>query len=108
MMSEKAKMTDSSLENQFEEESILAQVQGAFIALENESGQILCMIGGKKFDPNNRFNYAMQARRQPGSSFKPFVYSAALDSGRLCTIFPASRSTSFTRSRSRTWVWRKE
>ncbi|MBR6200816.1 MAG: hypothetical protein IKQ61_11220, partial [Spirochaetales bacterium] len=41
----------------------------------------LCMIGGKKFDPNNRFNYAMQARRQPGSSFKPFVYSAALDSG---------------------------
>ncbi|MBP5706110.1 MAG: hypothetical protein J6W76_02410, partial [Spirochaetales bacterium] len=74
-------MTDSSLENQFEEESILAQVQGAFIALENETGQILSMIGGKKFDPNNRFNYAMQARRQPGSSFKPYVYSAALDSG---------------------------
>ena len=38
------------------------------------------MIGGK-FDPNNRFNYGMQSRRQPGSSFKPLVYSAALDSG---------------------------
>lgn len=58
---------------------LLSQVQGAFIVLENETGQILTMIGGKKFDPNHRFNYAMQSRRQPGSAFKPFFYSAALD-----------------------------
>ena len=56
-------------------------VQGAFLSIDNATGQILTMIGGKYFDVNNRFNFAMQGRRQPGSSFKPFVYSAALDSG---------------------------
>ncbi|HOV14979.1 MAG TPA: penicillin-binding transpeptidase domain-containing protein, partial [Spirochaetota bacterium] len=61
--------------------NLMAQVQGAFIGVENETGQIVTMIGGKKFDPNNRFNYGMQSRRQPGSSFKPLIYSAALDSG---------------------------
>jgi len=61
--------------------NLLSQVQGAFIALDNSTGQIVVMVGGKKFDPNNRFNYAMQSRRQPGSSFKPLIYSYALDSG---------------------------
>ncbi|MBP7553121.1 MAG: transglycosylase domain-containing protein, partial [Spirochaetes bacterium] len=61
--------------------NLLSQVQGAFIALDNKTGQIVAMVGGKKFDPNNRFNYAMQSRRQPGSSFKPLIYSYALDSG---------------------------
>lgn len=56
-------------------------VQGAFLAVDNETGQILTMIGGKHFDSNNRFNYAMQGRRQTGSAYKPFVYSAALDTG---------------------------
>lgn len=56
-------------------------VQGALLAVDNKTGQILSMIGGKHFDVNNRFNYAMQGRRQPGSAFKPFVYSAAFDTG---------------------------
>lgn len=70
-------------ENYFNKEEnakkMLSPVQGAFIVLENDTGQIITMIGGKKFDPNNRFNYAMQSQRQPGSAFKPFVYSAAFD-----------------------------
>ncbi|HPO50429.1 MAG TPA: transglycosylase domain-containing protein, partial [Spirochaetota bacterium] len=78
-------MTETLTELMFNKEevtkSLMAQVQGAFIGIENETGQIITMIGGKKFDPNNRFNYAMQSRRQPGSSFKPLVYSAALDGG---------------------------
>lgn len=57
-------------------------VQAAVLAIDNTTGQILTMIGGKHFDVNNRFNYAMQGRRQPGSSFKPLVYSAAFDTGR--------------------------
>ena len=56
-------------------------VQAAVLAIDN-TGQILTMIGGKHFDVNNRFNYAMQGRRQPGSSFKPLVYSSAFDTGR--------------------------
>ncbi|MCG8570819.1 MAG: transglycosylase domain-containing protein [Spirochaetes bacterium] len=59
---------------------LMTQVQGAFIVIENQTGQILTMIGGKVFDPNHRFNFAMQSRRQPGSTFKPLIYSAALDS----------------------------
>ncbi|MBQ2125558.1 MAG: transglycosylase domain-containing protein, partial [Spirochaetales bacterium] len=57
-------------------------VQAAVLAIDNATGQVLTMIGGKHFDVNNRFNYAMQGRRQPGSSFKPLVYSAAFDTGR--------------------------
>ena len=57
-------------------------VQAAVLAIDNATGQIITMIGGKHFDVNNRFNYAMQGRRQPGSSFKPLVYSAAFDTGR--------------------------
>jgi penicillin-binding protein 1A len=74
-------VTDIMFDREDRSEDLLSQVQGAFIALDNKTGQILVMIGGKNFDPNHRFNYAMQSRRQPGSSFKPLVYSAALDSG---------------------------
>jgi len=62
-------------------ESLFPQVRGATVMIENETGHILVMVGGKEFDPNNRFNYAMQSRRQPGSAFKPLYYSAALDTG---------------------------
>lgn len=57
-------------------------VQAAVLAIDNATGQIITMIGGKHFDVNNRFNYAMQGRRQPGSSFKPLIYSSAFDTGR--------------------------
>lgn len=53
-------------------------VQAAVLSVENESGYITAMVGGYDFD-RSEFNRAMQACRQPGSSFKPLVYAAALD-----------------------------
>src|SRR5262249_58653297 len=49
-------------------------------AEEPEPGQAGAMVGGRDFNARN-FNRAVQARRQPGSAFKPFVYAAALESG---------------------------
>lgn len=56
-------------------------VEGALIILENDTGYIKAIIGGSKFDENNQFIRATQGRLQPGSSFKPLYYSAAIDSG---------------------------
>ena len=53
-------------------------VQGALIAMEPETGHIKALVGGVNF-LENQFNRALQARRQPGSAFKPIVYAAALD-----------------------------
>ena len=55
-------------------------VEGALVALNPHTGRVLAMVGGFAFE-RNQFNRAIQAERQPGSSFKPFVYLAALDSG---------------------------
>jgi penicillin-binding protein 1A len=54
-------------------------ISGGMVAQNPHTGQVIAMMGG--FDPHHAFNRATQALRQPGSSFKPFVYSAALDSG---------------------------
>lgn len=58
----------------------LPQVEAAFVALDPRSGAIHALVGGFDFD-KNKFNHATQAWRQPGSSFKPFIYSAALEKG---------------------------
>jgi penicillin-binding protein 1A len=55
-------------------------LQAALIALDPESGHVRAMVGGRDFE-EYRFNRAVQARRQPGSAFKPFVYATALESG---------------------------
>jgi penicillin-binding protein 1A len=58
----------------------LPQVEAAFVASESSTGAIRALVGG--FDFNlNKFNHVTQAWRQPGSSFKPFIYSAALEKG---------------------------
>ncbi len=56
------------------------EVQGAFMAMDVNNGRVLAMQGGFSYQ-HSVFNRATQATRQPGSSFKPFVYAAALDSG---------------------------
>jgi len=56
------------------------EIQGAILAMDPHTGRVLAMQGGFSFD-HSEFNRATQARRQPGSSFKPFVYAAALDNG---------------------------
>ena len=60
--------------------SQLPQVQGALIATDARSGKIIALAGGFDFYFNN-YNRATQAKRQPGSSIKPFIYAAALDKG---------------------------
>ncbi|MEX6501379.1 penicillin-binding protein 1A [Pseudomonas zhanjiangensis] len=54
--------------------------QSALISLDPQNGAIRALVGGFSFEQSN-YNRAAQAKRQPGSSFKPFIYSAALDSG---------------------------
>ena len=56
------------------------KVQGALVAIDNASGEIKAMVGGHDFG-RSKFNRATQARRQPGSAFKPFVYTLALEEG---------------------------
>ena len=58
----------------------LPEVEGAFVALDPRDGAIKALVGGFDF-AKNKFNHVTQAWRQPGSSFKPFIYSAALEKG---------------------------
>ena len=58
----------------------IPDVQGAFVALDPRDGATIAMTGGFDYAAN-KYNRAVQAKRQPGSSFKPFVYSAALENG---------------------------
>ncbi|MDZ7919001.1 MAG: penicillin-binding protein 1A [Rhodoferax sp.] len=58
----------------------LPEVEGAFVALDPRDGSIKALVGGFDF-AKNKFNHVTQALRQPGSSFKPFIYSAALEKG---------------------------
>jgi len=64
-------------------DSLIAEkcrVQVAFVALDPKTGHILAMVGGRNFE-ESEFNRATQAIRQPGSCFKPFLYTAAIDNG---------------------------
>ena len=58
----------------------LPEVEGAFIAMDPRNGSVRALVGGFDF-AKNKFNHVTQAWRQPGSSFKPFIYSAALEKG---------------------------
>ena len=58
----------------------LPEVEGAFVAIDPGTGAVRALVGGFDFE-KNKFNHVTQAWRQPGSSFKPFIYSAALEKG---------------------------
>ncbi|WP_312514362.1 penicillin-binding protein 1A [Massilia sp.] len=58
----------------------MPEVESAFVAADTESGAIRALVGGFDFN-RNKFNHVTQAWRQPGSSFKPFIYSASLERG---------------------------
>jgi penicillin-binding protein 1A len=62
------------------------EVQGALVAMEPQGGRVRALVGGFDFG-HAQFNHATQAWRQPGSSFKPFLYSAALENG----VMPATQ-----------------
>ena len=58
----------------------LPEVEGAFVAISPQDGSVRALVGGFDF-AKSKFNHVIQAWRQPGSSFKPFIYSAALEKG---------------------------
>jgi penicillin-binding protein 1A len=66
-------------EGEFEIQQV-PEIEGALVVMDPHTGRVLAMVGGFSF-AESQFNRATQALRQPGSSFKPFVYSAALDNG---------------------------
>ena len=57
-----------------------SDLNGAIVVLDNHTGEVLALVGGVDYNAS-AFNRAVQSRRQPGSSFKPFIYQIALDSG---------------------------
>ncbi|MFH2060702.1 MAG: PBP1A family penicillin-binding protein [Pseudomonadota bacterium] len=79
-----------------------SNTQCAVIAIETKTGQILSMIGGKNFAESS-FNRATQAKRQPGSAFKPFVYAAALISGLSQNDITLDRPLSYNLNNNQTW-----
>ena len=71
---------DFDLQRDAEEAIRKLPSEGAIVALDTETGEILAMVGGKDFE-KSKFNRVTQAFRQPGSAFKPIVYAAALEAG---------------------------
>ena len=62
-----------------DEAELSRQIEGALVAIDPRNGYIVSMVGGSGFTARNQFNRATQARRQAGSSFKPFIYAASMD-----------------------------
>lgn len=77
-------------------------VQGALTAMDTKTGRVLAMVGGFSFD-QSVFNRATQAQRQPGSSFKPLIYAAALDNGYSPTSIILDAPVSFPGANGTTW-----
>lgn len=65
-------------------------IEGTMVCIDNDTGYITALVGGSKFDAENQFIRAMQARVQPGSTFKPLYYSAAIDSRKFTATTPIS------------------
>ncbi|HEX9962182.1 MAG TPA: PBP1A family penicillin-binding protein, partial [Pyrinomonadaceae bacterium] len=68
--------------------------QAALVAIDPKNGHVLAMVGGRDY-ASSQLNRATEARRQPGSTFKPFVYAAALEQGKLPTSIVDDRPTAF-------------
>ena len=71
---------DLELQKKAEDAFLKSNKEGAIIAIEPQTGHIKAMVGGKNYE-ESKFNRATQAYRQPGSSFKPFVYLTAIEKG---------------------------
>src|SRR3990170_623839 len=85
-----------------EERNKYEGLQGAVVALDPHTGAILAMVGGTDF-AQSQFNRALQARRQPGSAFKPLVYTAALSAGRTLVSMTDDSPIEFDRNEKELW-----
>ena len=79
-----------------------APVQAALVAMDPYTGHILAMVGGRDF-VESKYNRATQALRSPGSSFKPFVYTAAIDNGRFATDVLEDNAISIRKRNGEIW-----
>jgi penicillin-binding protein 1A len=77
-------------------------LQGALLCMDPGTGGVLAMVGGVDFGAS-QFNRALQARRQPGSAFKPIVYAAALDKGKTLVSTVDDSPIEFSRSETENW-----
>lgn len=80
------------------------QVEGGFISLDPQTGEIRALVGGFDFN-RNKFNHVTLAWRQPGSSFKPFIYSAAIDKGFTPGTVVDDSPISFTAEETGSQAW---
>jgi len=78
--------------------------QAALVAIRPSTGEVLAMIGGTGFTLKNQFNRAWQARRQPGSSFKIYVYTTAIDSGLPPTTIMDDSPVSYPMGNGTSWA----
>ncbi|MHB8152071.1 MAG: transglycosylase domain-containing protein [Bacillati bacterium] len=77
--------------------------QAALVAIQPSTGQIVAMVGGTRFSLSNQFNRAWQALRQPGSSFKAYLYTAAIDSGLTPTTIMDDSPVTYPMGDGKTW-----
>jgi len=77
--------------------------QAALVALQPQTGDILAMVGGTDFSLHNQFNRAWQALRQPGSSFKVYLYTAAMDRGLLPSTVMDDTPVTYATGDGKTW-----
>ena len=82
----------------------LPEVESAFVAADTNTGAIRAMVGGFDFK-HNQFNHVTQAWRQPGSTFKPFIYSAALEKGLTPATFIDDKPLSFESTQTGGLPW---
>ncbi len=87
---------------QMEERNKYTGLQGALLCLDPHTGGVLAMVGGVDFAAS-QFNRALQARRQPGSAFKPIIYGAALDKGKTVVATAYDSPIEFERSETEMW-----
>ena len=86
-----------------DEEADPLNLNGALIATQNQTGEILAMVGGVNYTKSN-FNRVTQSNRQPGSSFKPFIYQEALDFGYSpSTLIPDISRTYVNEDKEEDW-----
>ncbi|HEU5361039.1 MAG TPA: PBP1A family penicillin-binding protein [Candidatus Deferrimicrobiaceae bacterium] len=85
-----------------EERNKYEGLQGAILALDPHNGAILAMVGGIDFAAS-QFNRSLQARRQPGSAFKPIVYTAAISGGRTVVSMTDDSPVEFDRNEEEIW-----
>ncbi|MBE0602989.1 MAG: PBP1A family penicillin-binding protein [Deltaproteobacteria bacterium] len=87
---------------QMEERNKYTGLQGALVCLDPHTGGVLAMVGGVDFAAS-QFNRALQARRQPGSAFKPIIYAAALEKGKTVVATVYDSPIEFERTETEMW-----